>query len=278
MDINNPSTIILGAGGQLSNSLAKVLPNATILGLDSYDFTKKNNYDFSNCKLIINAAAYTNVDGAETQEGRSLAWQINATALKDLLQEIISVNPIVVHISSDYVFDGTKEGLYTEEDKLCPLGVYAQSKAAGDLVISSYTKHYILRTSWLIGEGKNFVNTMVSVAEKGINPSVVSDQIGRLSFTDELARVIIHLLNISAPFGIYNYSGEGVPASWADITRKIYEIKNFSNKVTNITTEEYFKGKAAAPRPLNSKLDLSKLKSTGFVPKNWEESLKEYLQ
>lgn len=278
MDINNPSTIILGAGGQLSNSLAKVLPNATIVGLDTYDFTKKNTYDFSNCKLIINAAAYTNVDGAETQEGRGLAWQINATALKDLIQEIISVDPIVVHISSDYVFDGTKEGLYTEEDKLCPLGVYAQSKAAGDLVISSYTKHYILRTSWLIGEGKNFVNTMVSVAEKGINPSVVSDQIGRLSFTDELTRVIIHLLNISAPFGIYNYSGEGVPVSWADITRKIYEIKNFFNKVTNITTEEYFKGKAAAPRPLNSKLDLSKLKSTGFVPKNWEESLKEYLQ
>jgi dTDP-4-dehydrorhamnose 3,5-epimerase len=150
----------------------------------------------------------------------------------------------LVHISSDYVFDGTKKP-HTEEESFSPLGVYGQSKAAGDLIAATLEKHYILRATWVIGEGKNFVRTMLGLAEKGISPSVVADQVGRLTFTSELVRIIDHLLTTGAPYGTYNATNDGTPASWAEMTREIFADAGYSSlAVTDTTTAAYFAGKA----------------------------------
>jgi dTDP-4-dehydrorhamnose 3,5-epimerase len=119
---------------------------------------------------------------------------------------------------------------------------------------------------------------MLALAQKGINPSVVSDQIGRLTFTSELVKVIDHLLTKHAPYGTYNVSNSGDPASWADVTRKIFTLAGFTNTVTDTTTEDYYKGKEGiAPRPLNSTLLLDKLQSTGFTSTDWKVDLKAYI-
>jgi dTDP-4-dehydrorhamnose 3,5-epimerase len=157
--------------------------------------------------------------------------------------------------------------------------VYGESKAAGDAVASTLPKHYILRTSWVIGEGKNFVRTMLELGQKGINPSVVADQVGRLTFTSTLVAAIDHLLSKQAPFGTYNVSNEGESASWADVTRAIFTEAGYANTVTDTTTAEYYAGKEGiAPRPLQSTLDLAKIKATGFAPHDWHEDLKDYIK
>jgi dTDP-4-dehydrorhamnose 3,5-epimerase len=184
----------------------------------------------------------------------------------------------LVHISTDYVFDGTKDD-HTEDEPFSPLSVYGASKAAGDLTVSLAPKFYIIRTSWVIGEGKNFVRTMLELAQKGVNPSVVSDQIGRLTFTSTLVDAIAHLLHANAPYGTYNVSNEGQPTSWSDITRTIFRTAKYNNTVTDVTTAEYFAGKPGiAPRPLKSSLSLEKIVAIGFTPNNWQDDLSHYIE
>jgi dTDP-4-dehydrorhamnose reductase len=157
--------------------------------------------------------------------------------------------------------------------------VYGETKAAGDIVVCTVPKHYILRTSWVIGEGKNFVRTMVGLGLKGIAPTVVADQIGRLTFTSELVRAIDHLLSNLAPYGTYNVSNGGGAASWADITREIFKLGKFNLPVTDTTTEKYFASKPdIAPRPLQSMLDLTKLEGTKFESRNWLDDLEVYVK
>ena len=279
--MDEKTIFITGANGQLGTALRSKYPGARFADIDELDITLEesvNKYDWSNTKVILNAAAYTNVDGAETPEGRVASWKVNAKAV-GYLSTIARKNDItLVHISSDYVFDGTKS-MHTEDEDLSPLSVYGASKAAGDLIIGTLPKHYVLRTSWVIGEGKNFVRTMLEIGKKGINPTVVSDQIGRLTFTSELVRAIDHLLSTKAPYGVYNISNDGETASWASITKKIYEIAGLKNIVSETTTDEYFMGKEnIAPRPLKSSLDLSKIKSTGFTSIDWESELNRYIE
>lgn len=273
---------IVGANGQLGTALRQKYPQAKYADVVELDITNKlsvESYDWSNISVILNAAAYTNVDGAESSEGRLAAWNVNSTAVSYLSRAASKNDIILVHISTDYVFDGTKTP-HTEEEPFSPLSVYGASKAAGDLAASLTPKHYTLRTSWVIGEGKNFVRTMLGLAQKGISPTVVADQIGRLTFTGELVRAIDHMLTTNVPHGTYNVSNSGESASWADITRSIFELSGHSDlTVTDTTTTEYFAGKEGiAPRPLQSTLDLSKIQSTGFASRDWREDLKAYLQ
>lgn len=279
--MDDSQIFIVGAKGQLGLALQRQYPGAQSADIDELDITNAESvasFNWEPIKVILNAAAYTNVDGAETPEGRIAAWDVNATAVANLAREAALRDIIFVHISTDYVFDGTKSP-HTEEEKFSPLSVYGQTKAAGDIAVGLLPKHYILRTSWVIGEGKNFVRTMLDLGQRGISPSVVSDQIGRLTFTNELVRAIDHLLNTKADYGTYNLSNDGESVSWADITRKIYELGNFESTVTDVTTEEYYKGKEGiAPRPLQSTLDLSKIQAAGFVGTDWAESLKAYVE
>ena len=273
--------LIVGSKGQLGLALREKYPQAVAVDSDVLDITDRDaleKFDWTGIGIIINAAGYTNVDGAETSEGRKLAWAINAIGVANLAHIAREKNITLVHVSTDYVFDGEKEN-YVEEDSLSPLSVYGASKAAGDIAASSIEKHYVLRTSWVIGQGKNFVRTMMSLAEKDVAPTVVNDQVGRLTFTSELVRAIDHLLAIKSPYDTYNVTNDGPPVSWADITAEIYRLLGKEHlKIGKTTTEEYFASKEGiAPRPLNSTLDLSKIRSTGFKSRMWQDDLEHYI-
>ena len=279
-NLDDTNILIIGAYGQLGRALQKRYPGAKAVDsnqLDISDAVAVRAFHWKSIKVIINAAAYTNVDGAESSDGRKLAWQVNAVGVRNLAEAAIKHKAALIHISSEYVFDGTASP-HREDEVFSPLGVYAQSKAAGDIAASLVPEHYILRTSWVIGEGKNFVRTMLGLGAKGIAPTVVGDQIGRLTFTNELVRAIDHLLDVVPEYGTYNVSNGGEPVSWADVTRKIFEVAGYDLQVTDTTTEKYFADKPeASPRPLNSVMDLAKLEATGFTPRDWQEDLQLYI-
>lgn len=279
-------TLVIGASGQLGRALGETFSGATYVEFVDYpefDLTdpgfvaqrRWRDYD-----TIINAAAYTAVDAAETAEGRMSAWAVNVTALSGLARVATENGITLVHISSDYVFDGTSTRPYREDDPLCPLGVYAQTKAAGDQIVATVPRHYIVRTSWVIGDGHNFVRTMLALAERGINPRVVDDQVGRLTFTSELASAIRHLLDTRADFGLYNVTGAGPVMSWAEIARDVFALSGHDpDRVSPVSTEQYFASTTGpvSPRPHNSALDLSKIEATGFQPAPAVTTLPAYL-
>jgi dTDP-4-dehydrorhamnose reductase len=278
--IARQKTLIIGCHGQLGRALQVDFPGADLVDLDELDMTDAEAvaaWPWRDYDLVLNAAAYTAVDAAETPEGRVTAWAANATAPRTL-SGLASVHGFtLVHYSSEYVFDGTAQA-HTEAEPLSPLGVYAQTKAAGDLAVGLAPKHYLIRTSWVIGEGKNFVRTMAALADSGVSPSVVSDQVGRLTFTRELSRATRHLLESGAAWGTYNLSNGGPATSWCDIAKRVFELSGRSaDDVTPITTEEYAAGKQLAPRPANSMLDVTKMRATGFEPEDALTALARYL-
>ncbi len=278
--MDDSTFFIVGANGQLGRALQAKYPNAKsadVKELDITDAESVKNYDWSGIKVLFNAAAYTNVDGAETEEGKKAAMAVNAEGVANLAQAATDHDFTLVHISTEYVFDGTKSP-HLEDEPASPLSEYGKSKASGDAAAVATPKHYLLRTSWVVGDGHNFVRTMLGLGQKGVEPKVVSDQVGRLTFSDELVRAIDHLLKSQAPFGTYNISNGGEPASWADITRQIFADAGFNLKVTDVTTEEYFADKPeAAKRPLQSTLSLDKIEATGFKPVDWREDLQKYV-
>jgi dTDP-4-dehydrorhamnose 3,5-epimerase len=274
--------VIIGANGQLGLALRAKYPGALAVDADKLDITDRDAvlaFDWPGKKTILNAAAYTTVDGAESDEGRVTAWKVNAAGARNLAEAALTHDLTILHISSDYVFDGSRR-VHAEAEPFSPLSVYGQSKAAGDIAVSLVPRHYVLRATWVIGEGKNFVRTMLGLAGRGISPTVVADQIGRLTFTGELVRATHHLLSSAAPHGTYNVTNEGPAASWAEITRQIFALSGHGGlTVTDTTTAEYYQGKPGiAPRPLNSEMDLGKLQSTGFVSRNWQDDLKDYIK
>lgn len=280
-------TLVLGADGQLGRALREVF-----FGETHVEFAERADVDLCSADLdrarhwrdfdvIVNAAAYTAVDMAETAEGRAAAWATNVTGVAALARIATAYGITVVHISSDYVFDGTATQPYREDDRVAPLGVYGQTKAAGDQIVTTLPHHYILRTAWVIGDGRNFVRTMLSLAAGGIDPFVVDDQRGRLTFASDLARAIRHLLEKRAAYGTYNVTGSGAATSWADIARRTFALAGYDpDRVTGVSTAEFFADatKPVAPRPGSSVLDLTKLQSTGFFAADADEGLVDYVR
>jgi dTDP-4-dehydrorhamnose 3,5-epimerase len=278
--------LVVGSRGQLGRALRNVYDEAThveFVDRDELDITAGDIFaarrwrDYS---AIINAAAYTAVDRAETPEGRADAWRINATAVASLAKIAAENDLTLVHVSTDYVFDGALERAYREDDPLSPLSVYGQSKAAGDAAASTIQRHYIVRTSWVVGEGPNFVRTMANLAARGVDPRVVADQRGRLTTAHDLARGIRHLLDSHAPYGVYNLTGGGDPQTWAEVARTVFLLRGADpDRVTPVTTAEYYSAatEPVAPRPRNSVLDLTKIEATGFRSKSTADLLTEYL-
>ena len=282
--IARQKTLIVGAKGQLGRALALDFPGAELVDLDELDLTDASAvaaWPWSEYDLVLNAAAYTAVDAAETSSGRVAAWAANASAPATLARLAAEHGFTLVHYSSEYVFDGTAplEPGHSETEPLSPLGVYAQSKAAGDVAVGLAPRHYLLRTSWVIGDGNNFVRTMASLAERGISPAVVDDQVGRLTFTAELSRATRHLLDSGAAYGTYNVSNGGPAMSWHAIASLVFELSGRSaDDVSPTSTADYYAGKEGlSPRPLNSALDLAKLRATGFEPEDAGVALRRYL-
>ena len=258
--------------------------------IDTFDMSDPDaysEYDWSLYGTVINCGAYTAVDRAETPEGRVAAWKANATGPALLARTCAEHGITLVHVSSDYVFDGAAE-VHTEEEPFSPLSVYGQTKAAGDIAVAGCPRHYIMRSSWVIGEGRNFVKTMKGLSDRVADPedgleqvTVVDDQLGRLTFTRDMAEAIFHVLDAKAPFGTYNCTGSGAVKSWADIARAVFDAANGNGeKVVPVSTADYYAGASGpvAPRPVHSALDLSRLEAAGFRMPDWEEELGEYLK
>jgi len=277
-------TLVIGANGQLGRALRQRWAGRADVEfagrgqLDLADPATLEGIRWSGYRTIVNAAGYTAVDAAETDEGRRDAWAVNAIGPARLAQIAGEHGLTLVHVSSDYVY-ADREGERDETDPLAPLGVYAQTKAAGDLAVAAAPRHYIVRTSWVVGEGKNFVATMASLARRGVAPEVVDDQIGRLTFATELAAAIDHLLTTGAPYGTYNVSSGGDAASWAQIAQRVFSLVGAdAGSVTPVTTEAYFASRSGvAPRPRHSAMRLAKLEATGFAPRDQFALLEEYV-
>jgi dTDP-4-dehydrorhamnose reductase len=274
--------VILGANGQLGRALRLQFPDAVALdraALDVADADAVAAYDWSSVDVVLNAAAWTAVDAAEDPANLAEVRAANVEAVGHLADAATEHGFTLVHVSSEYVFDGRHEGPMPEDLEPSPLSVYGRSKADGDRQASKTERHYLIRTTWVVGDGNNFVRTMTSLADRGIAPSVVDDQVGRPTFATDLAAGIAHLLGTGAPFGTYNLTCDGEPASWADLAEAVFEARGRpSDDVTRVSTAEYFAGTpTAAVRPLNSVLDLSKITATGFRPRDWRAALVEYL-
>ena len=296
-------TLVTGCNGQLGRAVHALAEERGLA--EWFDFCDINTFDLSDPAAyrgidwslygtVVNCGAYTAVDKAETPEGRVTCWRANATGPALMARVCAEHGITLVHVSSDYVFDGTRE-LHPEDEPFAPMGVYGQSKAAGDLAVGGCPKHYIARSSWVIGDGRNFVKTMMGLSDRvaaGEIPqvTVVDDQVGRLSFTRDMAEGIFWLLGYRegdvepsspAPYGTYNLTGSGEPKSWAQIAKRVFELANGNaDKVVPVATADYYAGVAGpvSPRPEHSAMDLSKTVAIGFNPPDWEQELDEYMK
>lgn len=289
-------TLVTGCDGQLGRAVRAlaeergVAKDFDFCDIDTFDMSDPDaysKYDWSLYGTVINCGAYTAVDRAETPEGRVTAWKANATGPALLARTCSEHGITLVHVSSDYVFDGTAE-VHDEGEPLSPLSVYGQTKAAGDIAVAGCPRHYIMRSSWVIGEGRNFVKTMKGLSDRVADPedgleqvTVVDDQLGRLTFTRDMAEAIFHVLGTHAPYGTYDCTGSGTVKSWADIARAVFEAANGNgDRVVPVSTADYYASAEGpvAPRPVHSALDLSKLEAAGFHMPDWEEELGEYIK
>ena len=227
---------------------------------------------------IIHCAAWTNVDGAEDENNKPLVKKINVDGTDNLVKAAKEVVAKFLYISTDYVFDGEGEEPWKPDDKnYKPQNCYGQTKLDGELSVSSQLeKYFIVRIAWVFGlNGKNFIKTMYNVGKNHKEVRVVNDQIGTPTFTYDLARLLVDMIQTDK-YGYYHATNEGGYISWYDLTCEIYKQANMNVKVNPVTTEEY--GLSIAKRPHNSRLDKSKLIENGFEPlPDWKDAVKRYL-
>ena len=271
--------MITGAYGMLGSDLREVLKNFELIctGSKDLDITDEEKVmEFISEKspdLVVNAAAYTAVDDCETNFDE--AYAVNAIGPKNLAIACKSIDVPLVHISTDYVFDGSKRTPLIETDKLGPQSAYGKTKLEGEKFIQENTdKYFILRTAWLYGlHGNNFVKTMLDLAETHDEITVVNDQIGSPTYSLDLAVAITNLLH-SDKYGIYHVTNEG-EISWYEFAKLIFELSNVDVNVIPVSTEEFPR---PAPRPHYSVLDNKKWNASGFVPmRDYKEALGSYL-
>ncbi|MCU4165027.1 dTDP-4-dehydrorhamnose reductase [Carboxylicivirga caseinilyticus] len=279
--------LVIGSEGQLGSELKLLHSNFdkaefTFTTIESLDVTNQtdltNQITSDSYSYIINCTAYTAVDKAESDQ--ALADQINHQALKTIGKSASEIGAKVIHVSTDYVFDGTNYKPYTEIDVTSPNSVYGKTKLAGEkALMNANANSIILRTSWLYSMfGNNFVKTMLTLGKERSDLNVIFDQVGSPTFARDLAKVILNIIEkditfeISFQSGIYHYSNEGV-CSWFDFTRTIHEIANITCNVKPIESKDY---PTAAPRPHYSVLNKSKIKTVYNVDiPYWKDSLKE---
>lgn len=275
--------LITGANGQLGRELSAQL-GAMAMGCEVF-LTTKQTLDVSDQKevaeqflaihpdVVINCAAFTAVDLCEDEPEKAFA--VNAMGAKNVAVMSDVVGATLIHLSTDYVFDGKAGVAYGEEAEPNPMSVYGRSKLAGERFVAYYQpRHFIVRTAWLFGEGKNFVRTMIRLAESNAVIRVVNDQFGSPTSTKEVAKAILLLLD-SERFGIYHATCDGV-CSWFDFAVKIFELTG-SEVVVEPCSSEEFPQKAVRPR--FSVLETTRFKQFfghSFLP--WEKALEDYLQ
>ena len=273
--------LITGANGMLAKAVRNEFKDDELIltdveDLDITDLEAVKNYVGSTKPdYIINCAAYTAVDKAESES--ELAYKINAIGPKNLAIASKEYDCILVHVSTDYVFGGDRDVSldYSEDDEKNPQAVYGTTKLEGEKFIAeNCEKYYIFRTAWLYGEGKNFVRTMISLSETHSELKVVNDQHGSPTYAVDLASIIHQAIDKKIPFGIYNSTNLGY-TTWYDFTKKIFEIKGINCNVLPVTSEEFA---SVAKRPKNSQMSKQKLLDCGIVIPEYEDALRRYLE
>lgn len=228
---------------------------------------------------VVHCAAWTAVDAAEDADKQEKVKAINVDGTQNIANAAKMVNAKMVYISTDYVFDGQGTAPWEPDCKeYAPLNVYGQTKLGGELAVSStLEKYFIVRIAWVFGlNGGNFIKTMLQVGKNHPQVRVVNDQIGTPTYTYDLARLLVDMIE-SEKYGYYHATNEGGYISWYDFTKEIYRQAGMDTEVLPVTTEEYGLSKAA--RPFNSRLDKKKLTDNGFVPlPDWKDALQRYLQ
>ncbi len=279
--------IVTGANGQLGRAINQVYKNSSEYECVNTDV---NDLDITNIDAvlqyvdgikpyaIINCAAHTNVNRCETDVDN--AYRINAIGPRNLSIAATRAGAKLMHVSTDYVFDGHASTPYTEFDTPNPEAVYGKTKLTGEQFVKEFAKDYfIVRTAWLYGDGKNFVKTMLGLSETHDKVTVVGDQFGSPTSADELAKAIAYLLPTDN-YGLFHGTCEGI-TNWADFTREIYRLAGKTTEVVTVTSEEYEKNTTGvvAPRPFYSVLDNYMLKlTTNHMFADWEKAIAEYIQ
>lgn len=278
--------LVTGSSGQLGQSLQFIAPKHKEFKFVFCPSSELDITDRVNCNAVfeqyqpqycINTAAYTAVDKAETESEK--AYSINVIGARNIAEVCKKHNTVLVHISTDFVFDGTQKSPYTEEDQPNPTGVYGKTKLEGEVAVQqTWEKHYIVRTSWVYSQfGHNFMKTMLRLASERETISVVNDQIGTPTNAVDLAEALVQIIKTNQQltidnYGIYNFSNEG-QCSWYDFAKKIFEINKISINLLSIPTSSF---PTPAKRPSYSVLDKTKIKKAFSLKiNNWETSLKD---
>ena len=281
--------LVIGANGQLGKDVTKELKTRNIETVTS-DITGEIDYvlDFTNAletmslvkevnpDAIINCAAWTAVDAAEDEENKNKVYALNVTGVANLVKAAKEMNCKLMHISTDYVFDGQGKQSWKPDDKnYAPLNYYGETKLKGELEVAKLDKFFIVRIAWLFGGPISFVNTMLKVGKTHEEVRVVNDQIGTPTYSKDLARLLVDMIQTDK-YGYYHATNEGGYVSWYDFCKEIYAQANMNTKVIPVSTKEY--GISKALRPFNSRLDKSKLSENGFVRlPEWKDALRRYL-
>lgn len=281
--------IVFGKNGQLGRALQDVLGEAAYYSSSECDVTNHAEVahvfaSHPEVRFVINATAYTKVDLAETEQEQ--AFLVNEKAVELLASKTKQVGATLIHISTDYVFDGAAIKPYVPTDTPSPLSAYGASKLAGELAVqSTCANYYIVRTTWLYGDGNNFVKTMLRIGQKHSEVTVVADQFGLPTFAKDLANFCRFLVETQPCYGIYHFSNGGEPISWADFAEAIFSLAKIDCKVKRVSTSEYIAANPniIAPRPqysalsrLGNMIDPSKDR-LNFYERGWYAALAEYL-
>lgn len=273
--------LITGSNGMLGHDLQKVLKDKHELILTTsktLDITdKENTIDFivkNKPDVVINSAAYTDVDGCETNQ--DLAYAVNGEGVRNLALGCKEADCLLVHVSTDYVFDGTARDPIEEDGEIGPISVYGKSKLKGEeAILKILDKYFILRTAWLYGiNGKNFPKTMLELAQNHSEITVVYDEVGTPTYTPDLAYGISQIIETDY-YGIYHLTNSG-QCSWYEFAKYIFEIADMDVKVIPVTASEFSR---PAPRPSYSVLKNKKWIENGFEPlRSYKEAIKEYIE
>ncbi len=281
--------LITGFRGQLGYDIKRELNNRgeyNILALDKeeMDITDKDNVfkiilDYKP-DVIFHCAAWTAVDKAEDDEFKNMVYKVNVDGTKNLVDASLKVGAKIVYMSTDYVFDGEKDGYYVEDDEVNPKSYYGETKYLGEIEVRRNPKHFITRISWVFGiNGNNFIKTMLKLAKTHDSLNVVSDQIGSPTYTVDLAKLLVEMVE-TEKYGTYHVNNDGI-CSWAEFAEYIMESNGLKTKINPVTTEEYLKitGTKQAERPRNSKLSKDKLKENGFLMlPSWKDATDRYIK
>ncbi|HET7482022.1 MAG TPA: dTDP-4-dehydrorhamnose reductase [Actinomycetota bacterium] len=274
-----PAILVTGAGGQLGRALRALAPNATFLERERLDITDggavKSALDVMKPAAVINAAAYTHVDRAESEPGRAEA--VNTLGARILAEGAAQVHATTVYPSTNFVFSGRGPDAYDETQPTSPLSVYGRTKANGEAAVLEENRNLVVRTSAVYGEGANFIRAIIAAARTRPEVRVVDDQWCQPTGAFELATGILDLIEQEAS-GIFHVAG-GPPCTWAELAEHALKVTGSSVRVIPISTEEYIASRSGptAPRPLRAVLECSKAEARGLQMSDWKMSVDAYL-